>query len=1713
MRDVSAQGKSELWGPAVTVDASRGIPGLIREMSVRRPEAVACADRAGELTYLALELASDAVARTLRQTAQSDAPIVVCLPRSVSLVVALLGVLKSGRPYLPVDPADPADRLRGIVRTAGSTIALTTSETAGAAEAAGLWALDVRALMEQAAAEPDPVAEVADDHPVYVLFTSGSTGNPKGVVVPNLALCNRIVWMREEYGIRPEDRILQKTPATFDVSGWEFWLPLISGARCVLLPPDDHRDPALVAQAIIRDEITVCHFVPSMLREFLRWPDARECGRLRLVFCSGEALPVSVARRFTEVLSARLHNLYGPTEAAIDVTFWPCPDDADRIDRVLIGRPVWNCLLTVRGQDGTPVPPGAEGELCIGGTPLALGYLNRPDLTERVFVPAPEGLGVPRLYRTGDRVRLDGDQIEYLGRIDDQMKIRGQRIEPQEVEHHLAGHPGVAASVAVAARIGDDVELVAFIVPAVPGTDSERARTLRRFLAGRVPPAYVPTRFLTLDTIPFTSSGKQDRKALRALAEERLGHPAEEAGPSEKTGPAERGRAVLNALAEERVRRAPDQLAEIWSSALSSAEAGSKATFQELGGHSLLGARIAADLMARLGVMLPAGYFVRHDPTLAQLRATVAGLPCRPAAEAPVPDGRAAPGQRRLWVLSKLFPTSPAYNVVGALKVGIPLEAGPLLAAVTRVAGRHRLLRAALRESDRGELRLDVAETCPLLVHVETVEDDPDGEAVERFARTRADVVFDLERPPLFEVAARVFADGTSVLVATFHHAISDQRSLDVFLTDLSAAYQGGSDQGGPDQGGPESSAEAGDYLEYAAARARSRAADGAADLEYWSVTLDGAPRVLTLPFQRVRPASPTFRGSAVSRTLPQALDRAVTDLARRRGCTPATVFLAAAGTVLARWTAERDVVIGVAVTDRAHARWQSTIGFFVETVPVRVDLRDTPSLDQALTRVREGLANGMEHTAAPFDEVAAMLRVERDPSVNPLFQVWFNDLSRAAPPARFGGADAEPRPLPVRWSLFDLGFYLHREDDVHRLEVVHALDVYGPEVAAALADQCLTALRAMAGDAAQPVTGFGAPQTPPRTLRHPDARTVSMLAGAVLARADAHPDRPAVLTPAGTLRYGELADAVRRLAMDLDRRLAPGVPVALAAERHALLPVALLACWHTERPVLIMDARAPKAWRLSGCAAVGAAAVLAFSGQDDLGLPVIRVEPPVTGGSAARVPSVAETTGDSPVAGAVREPSIIEGVPADPNFGHALLTSGTTGEPSVVLLASDALPAAWSWYAEKLGLGEDDVFAVLAGPGHDPVLREAVLPLTLGARVFIPAKQDRSDPARLLAALDGAGCTVVGLTPGQAELLMAGASARAGREVPLPRLRRVTFHGAMLTDTIARGIAGLAPHAQLHNVYGATETPQASSLWRWTEPDAKDPWQANRRSVPVGRGTEHRSLDVVTETGEIAATGQLGDVVVSGHGLAIGYAGRPARTGGALRTGDLGRLTPDGDVEICGRADRQISLRGYRVEPAAVEAALVRLRGVRTAVAAASPDRPGTLAAWVTADDPAPSPEELWRGLARILPSWSMPEQIVIVDRIPLSRNGKPDLSMLANVKASVVVAPARTATALERDLLRLITERSGHHPEAEENLFDAGLTSLDIVRLHDALRESYDVDIIDLFRFPTIRSLATHLAAGRTTPRALAAQRGVSNERDIRQAVRRAVQQGGTK
>uniref|UniRef100_UPI001F1BFCB7 non-ribosomal peptide synthetase n=1 Tax=Streptomyces sp. NRRL B-1347 TaxID=1476877 RepID=UPI001F1BFCB7 len=889
-------------------DTAREVPAttlvsLIEEQAARTPDAPALAFGDTALSYRELSARSNQLARHLIGLgAGPETTVALAVPRSVELMVALLAVLKSGAAYVPVDPDYPADRIAYMLADAAPVAVLTHSDlTAQLPQTPAPLALDDPALPARLArhaahdlTDAERTTALRSRNAAYMIYTSGSTGRPKGVAVPHDAIVNRLLWMRDEYGVSAADRILQKTPSSFDVSVWEFFLPLLSGAALVMAEPGAHRDPARIAATVQRHGVTMTHFVPSMLHAFVDEPTSAACVSLRHVVCSGEALPADLAARFHDVLGhggAQLHNLYGPTEAAVDVTHHRAsPEETG--GTVPIGRPVWNTQVHVLDHALRPVPPGVIGELYLAGDQLARGYAGRPGLTAERFVASPFADGA-RLYRTGDLVRWNRHgRLVFVGRADHQVKLRGLRVELDEIAAVLAAAPGVSwATVVVHERAAGDELLVAYVHGDAPGDEA----ALRAHAATALPDYMVPSAVIALDAVPLTPSGKLDRKAL----------------PAPEFTSASTGRAPANATEE--------VLCGIFADLLGAAAVGADDDFFALGGHSLLATRLIARVRSALDVELPLRA-VFDAPTVAGLAAHVrqAATGTRPAVRAVTPRPERLPlsvGQRRLWFLDRLESGGDAYNMPFALRLTGRLDREALRAALADVVERHESLRTVFAESD-GEphqviLPPDRA-TVPFDVR-ECTEDDLAADLAEA-ARHRFDLATGLP------VYARLCATGPEchVLILVLHHVAGDGWSLAPLARDVSVAYAARAEGRMP--GWEPLPVQ---YADYALWQQELLGDESdpesviARQVAHWQEALAGLPEELPLPVDRPRPPRPSHAADTVPFAVDAAAHARLLDLARASGASTFMVVQAALAALLARLGAGDDVPIGSPVAGR----------------------------------------------------------------------------------------------------------------------------------------------------------------------------------------------------------------------------------------------------------------------------------------------------------------------------------------------------------------------------------------------------------------------------------------------------------------------------------------------------------------------------------------------------------------------------------------------------------------------------------------------------------------------------------------------------------------------------------------------------------------------------------------------------------------------------
>ncbi|QFU90240.1 non-ribosomal peptide synthetase/type I polyketide synthase [Amycolatopsis sp. YIM 10] len=1001
------------------------LPELFEAQVARTPEAVALVHGGESLTYAELDARADRLAGHLASLGAGPEQIVVlALPRSTELVVAVLAVLKAGAAYLPLDLDQPPARLAQLLDDSAATIVLATAETAGLLPTAdSVVLLDTVEFTEAEPRRAEP------SNAAYVLYTSGSTGRPKGVVVTHEAVSNTLQWWQHEAGFGLGDRVLLKTPMTFDPSILEFFCPLFTGATLVVAEHNGHKDPAYLVSLIRETGVTCVQFVPTTLREFLAEPDVAECASLKTVMCAGEALPTALVEQCLDLLDAGLYNLYGPTEASIDLTFWKARWGIEAVT-VPIGRPLWNFRVHVLDVDLRPVPPGEAGELYVAGIGLARGYLGRPDVTAAAFVPDPFAGGGARMYRTGDLVRWsEHGELEFLGRADTQVKLRGVRIELGEIEEALRALPAVDD----ACVLVRDEQLVAYLAGDI--TDPlDLVRSLRDVL----PTSMVPALALALDALPTLTSGKVNR---RALAELPLPEP-------ETTAAAPR------AAAEER-------LLAIWTDVLGTST-GVHDDFFTHGGTSLSAMRLLTRVREELG----------HELSVRDLFAapTVAGLVSRFAGHAdsrppllPVPRDEPVPlsfAQARLWFLYRLGGPSPMYNIPMSFRLEGELDTGALRAAFGDVVARHESLRTTVTEIDGVAVQHVIpAEDAT----VDFAEGTPDEAAEHAF-----DLVSEL---PLRVRLHRVGPD-EHVLTVVLHHIAGDAWSFGQLARDLATAYE--ARRAGTAPTWTPLPVQYADYTMWQAELlGDEKDPDSliARQLKFWKSALAGLPDELNLPYDRPRPAKPTQRGASLEFELAATHHERLLGLARESGASFFMIAQAGLSTLLTNLGAGTDIPLGTPVAGRADTALDELIGFFANTVVVRTDTAGNPAFRELVSRVREANLPAYAHQDVPFEHLVRVLNPPRSRSRHPLFQIMLVSENTEQVDVGLPGLRMREEPVGSTTAKFDLVLSLreHLAPDGRpagvRGSLEYSTDLFDEPTARGLADGFVRLLETVAAD------------------------------------------------------------------------------------------------------------------------------------------------------------------------------------------------------------------------------------------------------------------------------------------------------------------------------------------------------------------------------------------------------------------------------------------------------------------------------------------------------------------------------------------------------------------------------------------------------------------------------------------------------------------------
>ncbi|TVT92258.1 non-ribosomal peptide synthetase [Pseudomonas sp. RGB] len=1637
------------WSEAPCTPAQQWLPELLSQHTA---DNTALVWQDGNLTFAQLHTQANRLAHYLRDKGVGpDVCVAIAAERSPQLLIGLLAIIKAGGAYVPLDPDYPADRLAYMLQDSGVHLLLTQTSLLDLLPAPeGVCVIVMDSLHLDSWPTQAPGLHLHGDNLAYVIYTSGSTGQPKGVGNTHAALAERLQWMQATYQLNDTDVLMQKAPISFDVSVWECFWPLITGCRLVLAGPGEHRDPHRIAQLVQEHGVTTLHFVPPLLQLFIDEPLVAECTSLRRLFSGGEALPAELRNRVLAQLPAvQLHNRYGPTETAINVTHWQC--QAEDGERSPIGRPLGNVICRVLDEHLNPLPAGVPGELCIGGIGLARGYLGRAGLTAERFVADPLGEAGTRLYRTGDRVRWSADGVlEYLGRLDQQVKLRGFRVEPEEIEARLLAMDGIAQAVVLVR----DQQLIGYYT-ASTALDAQQVKTA---LAAELPEYMVPAQLLRLEAMPLSPSGKLDRRALPAPVWQTREH-IEPQTPLQQ------------------------QIAAIWREVLGLPRIGLGDDFFALGGHSLLATQIisrtrqACDVELPLRTLFEASELGAFAEQVGLIQAS--GQRNQQTAIAKVDRSAPVPlsySQQRMWFLWQMEPDSPAYNVGGMARLRGVLDVGRFEAALQALIMRHETLRTTFPSLD-GVAQQKVAPQTGLRMDWQDFSALTEAERqlrLQQLADHEAHTPFNLETGPLLRACLVKAGEQEHYLVLTLHHIVTEGWAMDIFARELSALYEAFIDE----RDSPLAPLPV-QYLDYSVwQRQWLESGERQRQLDYWIGQLGHEHPLLELPGDRPRPPVQSHQGELYRFDLSDELAARVRAFNAERGLTLFMTMTATLAVLLYRYSGQTDLRIGAPVANRIRPESEGLIGAFLNTQVLRCQLTGQMKVAELFEQVRHTVIEGQSHQDLPFDHLVEALQPPRSAAYNPLFQVMCNVQRWEFQQSRqLAGMTVEYLANDARATKFDLN--LEVTDLDHRLGccLTYSTDLFDEPRIARMAEHWRNLLEALIANPQQRLS-----ELPLLTAVEQRAlqNSLGMEAGEhrldqcihqlFSQQASKRADAPALTFAGETLTYRELDARANRLAWMLrERGVGPQVRIGLALPRSLEMVIGLLAILKAGGAYVPLDPEYPLdrlhymiedsgiGLLLSDAALFEAlgelpATVACWCLEDDL--------PMLANYSADELPFIS----------------------LPQHQAYLIYTSGSTGKPKGVVVSHGEIAMHCQAVIKRFGMRADDCELHFYSINFDAATERLLVPLLSGAQVVLRA-QGQWDAEEICALIRTHRINILGFTPSYGSQL---AQWLATQRQTLPVRMCITGGEALTGEHLQRIRAAFQPEV-FFNAYGPTETvvmPLASLAPEHVEEGAG--------SVPIGSIIGDRVAYILDADLALVPQGATGELYVGGAGLAQGYHQRPGMTaerfvadpfatnGGRLyRTGDLVRQRADGLVEYLGRIDHQVKIRGFRIELGEIETRLLEHHAVREAVVLAldSPSGKQLVAYLVSDADHGTLRDALKAHLKAQLPDYMVPAHLIVLDSMPLTANGKLDRRALPQPDPEAnrqdYVAPRNE---LEHTLAAIwCAVLNVQQVGLDDNFFELGGDSILSIQVVSRARQAgIHFSPRDLFQHQTVQTLA---------------------------------------
>jgi amino acid adenylation domain-containing protein len=1658
------------WNNTASGYPKRTLPQLVEAQAAKTPQSIALIDGEKRLTYAELNERANRLAHFLqRKGVRAETLVGICLKRTLDLPLAILAVLKAGGAYVPLDPNYPTERILYTLEDAKVSLLLTQEGLVDRLrhhEGEIVCIEHISPALSTESAE-NPQSDATPDSLAYVIYTSGSTGRPKGVAIEHHSASTLVHWAKDVYTEEEYRGVLFSTSVCFDLSIFEMFVPLAWGGTVILAENALH-----LPQLPARGEVTLINTVPSAIAELLRMKGIPESARV--INLAGEPLKKALVQALYEVPTVeKVYNLYGPSEDTTYSTF--ALMERNMTSHPLIGRPIADTKAYVLSPQMKPVPTGVAGELYLGGDGLARGYLNQPELTAEKFIASPFEPN-ERLYRTGDLVKyLPDGTLDYLGRIDHQVKVRGFRIELGEIESVLGEHPGVAeTTVIVRVDQPGDQRIVAYVVCA--GSEQPTHSELRRILKQKLPEYMVPSAFVMLDALPLTPNGKIDKKALPAPVYTRDESEAAYLAP----------RTPLE-----------EQLSAIWAELLGVERVGIHDSFFDLGGHSLLATQMISRVRQQFDIAVPLSALFEH-PQLAEFAERIAaesGSERKGLMAPPITAGQRGDklplsyAQQRLWFLDQLDGGSSAYNLPAVVQLCGPLDCKALEAAFQEIVRRHEALRTNFVNIDGdGEQVIREQAHLPLpLTDLSHLAKDEQERELKRLIAKETQRPFQLAFDLLVRAALYKLAANEHVLVLTMHHIVSDAWSMGVLLKEVSALYAAFAK--GEASPLPELRIQYADFAIWQRSWLQGDVLNE--QINYWKEQLKGEIPVLELPTDRPRPPVQTYDGATRTFALSKELSDKLHRFSQEAGSTLFMTLFAAFNTLLYRYSGQEDIIVGTPIANRHHREVEELIGFFVNTLALRTDLSGNPTFRELVLRVKTTALGAYAHQDLPFELLIDELKLERDMSRHPLFQVLF--VLQNAPLSDLRAGDLTLRPLPLEQSTakFDLLLSMMETEQGITAQFEYNTDLFDSSTIDRMTAHFTALLEAAVEkpeltigqlsfqskeELDQLLYGFNNTAKAYKDMHLPLHQLFE-------AQVEKTPDAPAVKFEGQTLTYRELNARANQLAHHLRALgIRPDDKVGVCMERSFEMVIALYGILKAGGAYIPLDPTYP-AERL---------AYLFEDSQADVLLTqqhLLEQLPPHNAQVLcldSEWETLAQYGTDNPVCNVTSD-----------NLAYMIYTSGSTGNPKGAMIPHKGIVNRLLWMQEMYGLDASDRVLQKTPFSFDVSVWEFFWPLFTGACLVVALPEGHKDSAYLRDLIASERITTLHFVPSMLQVFLEETGLEA-----CTSLTRVICSGEALPLDLQERFFTRLPGVELHNLYGPTEASVDVSYWA-CKPNS------GRKTVPIGYPIANIQLYVLDRFLQPVPVGVAGELHIGGIGLARGYHNRPELTaekfidnpfgeGKLYKTGDLAKIMPDGVIEYLGRLDHQVKIRGFRIELGEIEAALNEHPQVRETVAVVREDQPGNkrvVAYAVATGEVPPSANDLRQSLKDKLPEYMVPSAIVLLDALPLTPNGKVDRKALPAPElsreelASAYVAPR---TPVEEQLAAIWSELLGvQEIGVHDNFFTLGGHSLLATKLITRVRSHFQVEIgmRSLFGATTIAELAALIeksaaAASEATP-----------------------------